>query len=159
MRPVSTCPRPKVLQQFRLGDLAESEADTIVRHLAECPACVQTVQALPLDDTLLDALRSYSGETIEQLHPREVEGLIERLLRVPGMANRDEEVTEDDPSRSTQSGAATATLNPGAGRNLRDLCDFLAPPQKADELGRLGAYRVLQVLGSGGMGVVFLAED
>jgi serine/threonine protein kinase len=37
--------------------------------------------------------------------------------------------------------------------------DFLAPPQEVDELGRLGAYRVLKVLGTGGMGVVFEAED
>jgi WD40 repeat protein len=37
--------------------------------------------------------------------------------------------------------------------------DFLAPPQQPDEIGRLGQYRVLRVLGSGGMGVVFEAED
>jgi len=39
------------------------------------------------------------------------------------------------------------------------LTSFLAPPQAADELGRLGPYRVLGVLGAGGMGVVFQAED
>jgi serine/threonine protein kinase len=36
---------------------------------------------------------------------------------------------------------------------------FLAPPQGPGEIGRLGGYRVLQVLGQGGMGVVFVAED
>jgi serine/threonine protein kinase len=37
--------------------------------------------------------------------------------------------------------------------------DFLRPPQRPEELGRLGAYRVLKLLGQGGMGLVFQAED
>jgi hypothetical protein len=35
----------------------------------------------------------------------------------------------------------------------------LNPPQEPGEIGRLAHYRVLKVLGEGGMGVVFLAED
>jgi WD40 repeat protein/serine/threonine protein kinase len=36
---------------------------------------------------------------------------------------------------------------------------FLSPPQQPGELGRLGNYRVLKVLGQGGMGMVYQAED
>lgn len=43
--------------------------------------------------------------------------------------------------------------------SLPALHPFLSPPVEPDEIGRLAQFRVLRLLGQGGMGMVFLAED
>ena len=60
---------------------------------------------------------------------------------------------------SMSSFAGTATSESPENESSGERLEFLAPPQAADELGRLGHYRVLRILGKGGMGMVFCAED
>jgi len=54
---------------------------------------------------------------------------------------------------------ATHDPLPPEAEDTAGLIGFLAPAQSAKELGRLGGFRILKILGHGGMGVVSQGED
>jgi serine/threonine protein kinase len=157
MKTTAACPELSQCEKLITGQLPSPEIDSLLDHMASCDACVQQVEALLEKDTLVDLIRQ--ARTLADAPPKEtVARLVERIRKLrPGpasLAGASSKFTQPPLSKPNATGDGAGNGAPDA-----NLTDFLAPPQADDELGRLGDYRVLRILGHGGMGVVFKAED
>jgi serine/threonine protein kinase/Leucine-rich repeat (LRR) protein len=149
MAVASSCPDPQQLQQLLLGRLPRKEAQRLEQHVEHCDRCGRLLPSLPADDALAQAMRAKAKFG---LHPSDldvVEGLVRRLQKQKAAAVS---VTDTVTGEHTKGDAKPMSDKP-------ESFDFLAPAESASEIGRLGKYRVLKLLGQGGMGLVFQAED
>lgn len=131
------CPDVDTWRQLLEGQLPEEQIDILEGHLDSCPACSEQVQVLASQMTWL------GDRATTHLHelPPGAARMMNRLCHLLGESSTSRISIPDPP-------AATG-----------EYFDFLRPPEDPSEIGRLAHYRVLRLLGRGGMGFVFLAHD
>lgn len=136
------CPDQQALEQLLLGKAPNLQAEALGQHVRGCTRCAQTLRALKAKSTFL-------APPPESRPPGGgAEDVAGRLREMPTLLSGPETTAAASDQRDP-------TWQPGvAGR-----FDGLRPPEGPGEVGRLGPYRIRKVLGSGGMGVVFAAED
>lgn len=129
-----TCPTADELSRWARGRLSDSRASALESHLDECPNCQRSVANLPVPESVVEFLRQPEPRSPVDELPAPIVRRLEQLSSRPSW----NALFDDTPETSGHS---------------------LDLPAAPDELGRLGHYRVIELIGAGGMGLVYRVED
>jgi formylglycine-generating enzyme required for sulfatase activity/serine/threonine protein kinase len=138
-----------------------SVKDELAGQKVKCPSCGQVMAVPQAAATLARQAESKSAnlEDAQTLPPAPRRAAQDWTLPSRSQGGRESLANAAGQTAigGDRPGEATRAL-PAQGVDP-ELIDFLAPPEAGDELGRLGGFRILKILGHGGMGVVYQGED
>ncbi|MBY0327775.1 serine/threonine protein kinase [bacterium] len=136
---ITKCPEQEELRKCVFNQMPANELDAIKAHVKMCPKCRVSFT------TILKEKVAKENQGIGPIPPA--------TKTAPDSPSKPAETPSQkgDDSHSTQQKVITPVFKPAY--------PFLDPPTKAGGLGCLGDYELIRVLGEGGMGIVFEADD
>lgn len=162
--PNQACPDESELRQSLNGQTIGDVPQQIFEHLRECEVCSDKAESLAKTDTLVDWLREtqIDGEFVDLANL----SMDDRFRDEPNLRQAIESAktaigqcgsSETRPIGETL--AADDEFSVSDGDLVSSVIRWLGPPVEPGDLGSLDDFRILETLGSGGMGIVFRAVD
>ncbi len=130
------CPDRSVIESMIAGTLAAPEETELAEHLESCERCQETFESLARLDERLEGDSADLESPADQVPDTLMQKVADEILLAAG----EETATDDD--------AVTEDLD----------LSFL-PASEEGYLGRLGTYEITELVGQGGMGIVFKGHD
>src|SRR5262249_19811866 len=101
MAPLLTCPTPEQLRLLALGELPEPVALACAGHIDQCPACLNALRRVTVDDPLLQALAP--TECWDGAEATEVQRLIDTLSARAWLAQEDRTCSDEESDSNSRS--------------------------------------------------------
>ncbi|MCP4782357.1 MAG: serine/threonine protein kinase [Fuerstiella sp.] len=140
------CPSPNVLRQLVAGELSSDIEGRAIRHVADCAACQTTLDEFVPQRFVAIAKNALSATD-------SVPDLLSDIIQ-----QAEDDIAETAVPHVTPVGGDTRGRRGVPLHSYADVQPWLTMTDDGS-IGQLGPYRLTEMLGRGGMGIVFRTED